>query len=154
MQANMSLDSRLLADITKAEGVRLTAYKDTLGFWTIGVGHKLDQHLDWTGYTIDMPTAMSWLSDDLANRMTQAKTLPEWSRVSDNACRQNALIECIYNLGLGTWELQFPGTRRAMQACDWQGAHDKLLASPLWISQVGLPRVSRLANYLLTGVYP
>jgi GH24 family phage-related lysozyme (muramidase) len=147
------VDQRLLNDLAAAEGVRLTAYKDSLGKWTIGVGHLLDQAYDWTGDTIDMPTAMAYLTQDTQARIAQAQTLPEWNRL-DTDCRQNAVVECIYNLGLGHWTNDFPGTRRAIAAQDWQGAHDKLLASPLWIAQVGLGRVTRLANYLLTGEYP
>ena len=150
----MAVDYRLVSDVAAAEGRRLTAYRDTRGFWTIGYGHLLEpQSQDWTAYTIAPAQALAWLSDDIQAAQTQVATLPEWQQL-DTQCRQNAVIECAYNLGFGHWRDAFPGTRSAIASQDWQAAHDKLLQSPEWIAQVGLARVTRLARYLLTGQYP
>lgn len=147
------MDPRLVADIQRAEGCRLVAYKDTLGNWTIGYGHKLEAGIDWSGHEITQATAVSLLQGDIAERAEQAQTLSEWPSL-DTPCRQNTVIECVYNLGLGTWQRDFPGTRSAIVSQDWQAAHDKLLQSPLWIKEVGIGRVTRLAQYLLAGSYP
>lgn len=154
------IDRRLIEDIKRAEGCPVDkttglpiAYKDSLGFATAGYGHLLDQHIDWTGNTWPWDVVNGWLSDDIQKRVVQAQRTPEWGYL-DTDCRCNAVVECIYNLGVDHWVNEFPGTRAAIRQQNWQLAHDKLLASPLWIKQVGLGRVTRLANYLLTGAYP
>ena len=147
----MTPDPRLLADIQRAEGCSLTAYRDTRGNWTIGYGHLLSDPPQWT--TISQAAANALLATDVAARVVQAQSLPEWPSL-DTPCRQNAVIECVFNLGLGHWRSEFPGTRSAIVSQNWQAAHDKLLQSPLWIAQVGIGRVTRLAQYLLLGQYP
>lgn len=156
----MTIDPRLIADIRKAEGCPKdeatglpVAYRDGLGNWTGGYGHLLDQTIDWTGQTFGWDVVLQWLNDDLVEKTTQAQTLPEWSQL-DTPCRQNAVIECVFNLGLEHWRSEFPGTRSAIGSQDWQSAHDNLLRSPLWIKQVGIGRVTRLALYLQWGAYP
>jgi lysozyme len=141
---------RLLADLQKAEGCRLVAYRDTRGFWTIGYGHLLDQSIDWAGHTITQDTADQLLALDVDEKTTDAQTLPEWSQL-DTPCRQNAVIELVFNMGLHTWTT-FKLTRAAIQAQDWQAAHDNLLIGP-WQSEVGPARSQRLAGYLLRGSY-
>jgi GH24 family phage-related lysozyme (muramidase) len=160
----MILDARLQTDIMHAEGCPVdhvsglpVAYKDDRGFWTGGYGHLLDQTIDWTGYTWSWDQVKSWLSTDIQKKAAQAVQLSEWPAL-DTSCRQNAVIECLFNLGATRWTSPpphgFPATRRSIAAKDWKGAHDNLLHSPLWIAEVGLARVERLANYLLTGAYP
>lgn len=150
-------DARLLADVRSAEGCRLVAYKDTRGFWTAGYGHRLDQHIDWTGHTITQAQADAWLEADLDIAATQARTLTEWGYL-DTACRENTIVELVFSMGFGHW-LEFRVTRIALRQRRWQDAHDALLDS-LWARQVqphgfGEPgRATRLAGYLLTGQYP
>lgn len=147
------VDPRLLADIQRAESCKLTAYRDSRGFWTIGWGHLLDQTIDWTGHTIDQATADSLLLLDIEERQSEAQTLPEWDAL-DTPCRQNAVTECVFNLGLAHWHNEFPATRASIQAQMWLAAQANLLDSPAWVAQVGRYRVSRLAGYLGTGAYP
>jgi lysozyme len=142
---------RLLADIKASEGCRLVAYRDTLGFWTIGYGHLLPTDRDWMGYTIPQEHADEWLDQDLEVRgIRPAQGLPEW-RFLDTDARQNAVVELCYNMGVGHWRA-FAHTRLCIQNRNWQGAHDGLLASE-WAKQVGPTRSQRLAKYLLTGTF-
>lgn len=134
-----------------AEGLRLVGYLDGGGVPTNGYGHTGPDV--YVGQTITRDQADAWLNDDAEAHAAQAATLPEWGQL-DTPCRQNAVIECVYNLGLLHWRNEFPGTRSAIASQDWQTAHDKLLASPLWTKQVGIGRVTRLAQYLLSGQYP
>ncbi len=143
------IDPDLLRDIERAEGFSLTAYKDSLGFWTIGYGHLLPSGHDWTGYTITQAQADTWLDDDIEMARASAQRLPEWTAL-DTPCRQNAVIELVFNMGF-KWK-QFAQTRLDIQNKAWQKAHDDLLDS-LWAKQVGPTRSNRLADYLLTGVY-
>src|ERR1700726_3633030 len=102
------MDPRLLQDINLAEGRSLKAYKDDLGNWTIGVGHLLDKARDdWTGYTISPAQSNAYLTQDLSEKQTQAEGQPEWKSLN-TPCRQNAVIECVFNLGIGHWVREFP----------------------------------------------
>jgi lysozyme len=145
------IDPRLLDDLRRAEGLRLDAYLDGGGVPTIGYGHTGPDV--YIGQTITAAQALDLLSADAEVHAAQAATLPEWPQLN-TPCRQNAVIECVYNLGLEHWRTEFPATRAALLGQHWQAAHDELLESPLWIEQVGPGRVTRLAQYLLTGSYP
>lgn len=134
-----------------AEGCILHAYQDSLGFWTIGYGHLLHpQSKDWTNYTITQAQADDLLSKDIDIARNYAETLPEWGCL-DTLCRQNAIIELVFNMGLVKWR-QFVKCRADISDQDWQGAHDELLNSQ-WAVQVGAGRSQRLATYLLKGSY-
>jgi lysozyme len=143
------VDAHLINDVKGSEGCRLTAYKDTLGNYTIGYGHLLDQDKDWTNYTITQDNAEAWLINDLQQAYLRSTHLPEWAAL-DTLCRQNAIIELMFNMG-GKW-LKFYKTRLDISHQDWQSAHDDLLNS-LWAKQVGKDRSERIANYLLNGQY-
>jgi lysozyme len=143
------MDLDLVRDIKTAEGFSLTAYKDSLGLWTIGYGHLMDQTKDWTGFTTTQNQADGTLIADITNAQTKAEKLSEWSCL-DTPCRQNAVIELVFNMG-DKWK-QFAQTRLDIQNKNWQKAHDDLLDS-LWAKQVGAVRSTRLARYLLTGRY-
>lgn len=139
---------KLQADIIQAEGVRKEAYKDTLGLWTVGVGHLLPQSKDWTGATFEMPQVLAWLADDLQTAERLAHGLPEWPALDTDA-RQNAVVELVFNMGLSHWQ-QFKKARAAMVARDWMEAEDQLVSS-VWAKQVGPHRAGRIANYITTG---
>lgn len=144
------MDPRLIADIKQSEGYSLKAYRDPRDYWTIGYGHFLDQTKDWTGHTITAEEAEHLLELDIAGAETSCTYLSEWSYL-DTPCRQNAVIELVFNIGLSKWKF-FAKTRLDIQNKNWQSAHDDLLKS-MWAKQVGPTRSNRLANYLLTGKY-
>lgn len=142
---------RLLADVKSAEGCCLASYRDTLGFWTIGYGHRLPPGRSWAGLVWTQDQADQVLETDLDKRgILPAQSLPEWNLL-DTAARQNAVAELCFNMGVGHWRA-FAHTRLCIQQGDWQGAHDGLLDSE-WAKQVGPDRSQRLANYLLSGVF-
>lgn len=143
-------DPRLIADIKNAEGCNLRAYKDTLGYFTIGYGHLLlDQTKNYSDYEITSDFAENLLGEDIEKARSICIFLPEWKSL-DTECRQNAVVELVFNMG-SKWKL-FAQTRLDIQNKNWQKAHDDLLNS-LWSKQVGPKRSNRLATYLLTGEY-
>lgn len=144
------IDPRLERDIGRAEADKLVAYRDSLGYWTIGRGHFLGNDHDWTGYTITAEQDETYFQGDVQQATAFAQRLPEWG-ACDTVCRQNALIELCFNMR-GKW-LGFHHCRAAWQIKDWQTAHDQLLAST-WETQVHAERADRIANYILTGEYP
>ncbi len=144
--------SQLIANLKRAEGCRLIAYKDSRGYWTIGYGHLLDQTIDWTGYEITQDTADQLLAQDVDAQAAEAATLPEWPAL-DTPGRQDAIIECVFNLGLKHWTAEFPRTRADIKAQSWKAAAADLLNSPEWIAEVGRARVARIAGLLQSGSY-
>jgi lysozyme len=149
----MNVSPQLLSNIKSAEGCKLVAYKDGDGFWTIGYGHLLSpQDQDWTGYTITQEQADAYLADDIYHDQLLAQTLPEWTSL-DTPARQDAITECVFNLGIKHWTKEFPKTRGFIQVRAWNLAAQALLASPEWIKEVGLSRVARLAGMLRSGSY-
>lgn len=143
-------DPRLLRDIQTAERCVLHAYRDSLGLWTIGWGHLLDQSQDWTGHVITQAEADATLIVDIDIAEEAAVALPEFIYL-DTDCRRNAMSELIFNMG-GHW-FGFHHTRQAITDRRWQDVHDGLLASA-WATQVHATRANRIANYMLTGAYP
>lgn len=142
--------ARLASQLKQAEGVRNEAYRDSLGLWTAGVGHLLDQSRDWTGVVFTSDQVDAWLDADLDTAIHFAEQLLEWPQL-DTAARQEAVVELVFNMGLSHWK-QFAHCRMAITKKDWQTAHDQLLDS-LWAKQVGAARSTRLANNLLTGEF-
>src|ERR1700687_2298907 len=114
------MDPRLLADVNLAEGRRLVAYRDGDGNWTGGVGHLLDQSKDWTGVVFTAAQVDAWLAEDLAISAGDCHGLPEWVHLN-TPCRQNCIIEIVFNMGEKHWRDEFPKTRAAIVAEDWEG---------------------------------
>lgn len=144
--------ANLIAILQRAEGYGHVIYLDGLGNPTGGWGHLCRGMAVGTPVSIEQAT--QWLRDDISRDTGYTVHLPEYEAVCDNECRTNALIECVFNLGVEHWTELFPKTREALKAKQWQAAHDHLMDSPLWIAQVGKSRVERIANSFLTGVYP
>lgn len=80
------------------EGLRLTAYQDSVGVWTIGYGHTKGVT---KGQTITQEQAESFLRDDLAvaeNAVNTLATQHDWE-FNDNEF--SALVSFAFNLGAG-----------------------------------------------------
>lgn len=179
---DLKWDPRLVADLSGAEDDVLVAYTDSLGFWTIGRGHRLPAPApgkSWEGFSISQDVSDRYFNGDVASADVYAEKLPEFASCNTK-CRQNALIELCFNMR-GKWNM-FTNTRAAIAAQEWQAAHDGLLNS-VWAAQVqphkfavtscvlcGQERATagptsycpkreggravRIANYFLTGQYP
>lgn len=153
-----SIDRRLAVDIDTAEGNRLTAYADTLGNWTCGRGHLLPPAApgrSWSGFSVVESTSDRWFNGDLLDALALAKKWSEYASC-DTQARKNALIEIAFNMH-SKWA-KFVHARAAIEAQDWQAAHDQLLwngpdVKTEWYAEVG-ERAKRIANQLLTGEYP
>lgn len=135
-------DRHLLAqEVAKAEGLRLKAYRDTEGVWTIGYGTNL-QELEITNWQ-----AEKWLSDKLAESERECERFHWFGSLAPR--RQRAVIELVYNLGL-TKLLGFTKFLQAMSDRDYDTAALELLDSR-WATQVGPSRSQRLADMIRLG---
>ena len=134
---------RLKRQIKEHEGVRKKAYKDSLGNWTIGVGHLIklpdehnllqvslaDVHVDQL-FLIDLNQAI-----DDARKFIDANDVPE--EIFE------VVVNMAFNLGL-TKLLQFKKFQKALKEKDFIKASEEMLNSR-WARQ--LPnRSQELAN--------
>jgi len=138
----MSLRSQIIRD----EGIRLTAYHDSQGNCTFGVGHKGTTPL----------TGAAWsqiLNDDIASHSADVAREMPWT-IALSATRHNVLVNMCFNLGINNL-LQFKEMIAALQtALDTNGSFkpvaDAMLKSR-WAVEVG-DRAVRLAKQMETGI--
>ena len=150
----LSYDSEALKrELTRDEGRRLMPYRDTLGNWTVGVGHLLRG--SEIGWLINLPTGQpkSAISEEdcddfLRSDIIDAEhnldhLLPGWRWLDD--VRQRALINLSFNLGgrLG----EFKRFLAEMENRDFDRAANALVASR-WYGQVKTrgPRIVRMVK--------
>lgn len=150
------------------EGIRLVSYKDSLGFWTIGVGYNVDARgvgqlekicgRSFAGpvesLTITRDEALKVLRYDIDNfEKAVQKYFPTYDTL--NEVRQRVCLDMAFNLGFKA--LGFHQTIAYIKAGDWSGAAKQLYLSK-WSRQVGdgpggkWDRCDRLAKMLLTGL--
>ena len=135
----------LIPDLERDEGLRLSAYQDTKGIWTVGYGHAyVHPGTVWTQEQADAQLRI----DVQATEDGLTAHLPWWRSLDD--IRQDVLANMAFNLGV-TALCQFHNTLAAVQRQDWQAAHDGMLHSA-WATQVG-HRAQRLAQQMLTGAH-
>lgn len=80
--------------IKEAEGLRLDAYKDGGGVWTIGYGHTGKEVK--AGYAIDMAAAEAYLSLDLQEA---EDAVNKYVKVNLTQNQFDALVSLTYNIG-------------------------------------------------------
>lgn len=135
--------TNLRDQLIRDEGCKLTAYKDTLGNWTVGVGHEVDHFM-----IIDQDTADDLLIQDI---QTAVHHISSWIWVEAiDQIREDVLTNMCFNMGF----LHLSGFHHFlgyMQSRDWAQASKEMLNSE-WAKQVG-PRATRLSQQVLTGTY-
>jgi lysozyme len=136
-------NDKLIAQITKHEGMELKPYRCTSGKLTIGVGRNLED----VGITED--EARFLLMNDLARVDLQIEKLMPWAEMLDPA-RYDALMNFVFNVGIGT-ALKFENAMEALKQSDFDTAAAELLDSR-WSTQVG-ERAKELAEQIRTGEY-
>lgn len=140
----MSYDEDALKrELTRDEGKRLQPYRDTLGNWTVGIGHLLRPGEKREPITEAQCQAL--LTGDVVdaeNKLNQI--LPGWRNYSD--ARQRALVNLAFNLG---WRLkEFQRFLTAMEREDFNSAGQHLRASK-WARQVK-NRAPRIIHMIVT----
>jgi lysozyme len=94
----MAWDDREKQELTLDEGSSLTAYKDNLGNWTIGIGHYLGTDkafgsLNWTQDQVN-----ETFEDDFAVAEDEARTVfPSFDGL--DGARKGALVNMAFQLG-------------------------------------------------------
>lgn len=132
-----TLRQRLL----RHEGMRLRAYKDSLGILTIGVGRNIENK------GISEEEAFFLLDNDIEEvREAVTKALPWVGGLDDT--RQGILFEMAFQLGLQGL-LAFKNTLKAVQEERWGDAAQGMLSSK-WHTQTPA-RCEELASLMLHG---
>ena len=128
------------------EGKQRSAYQDSLGYWSIGIGRCIDKRKA-CGLSDD--EMMYLLNNDVVNSRKELSHY-EWFNTLDEV-RQDVLVELHFNIGLDKL-LQFHQTLAAIENKDFKAAAMHLLNS-MWAIQVGKVRSQNMANRLESGHY-
>jgi lysozyme len=103
------------------EGERFSAYQDSLGYWTIGVGHLIDTR---KGGSITPEISHMILAGDIAAHESYLRFFPWYQELSQ--VRKAVLISMLHQLGsLQAW----PHFLIAVAQEDWEAAADAMLQS-------------------------
>jgi lysozyme len=128
-------DKETMAMIMKHEGVRTKPYKDSLGLWTVGVGHLIGDGKtlppEWNReFTMEEVNKMFY--DDYMSHKKAAMRIPGFNLV--NAKAQGALIDLTFNMG-NYWYNNWNKFKAAMANGDVLSAAAELENSK-WYTQV------------------
>ena len=144
-------DPLLKAEMIRDEGMRLDAYPDSLGFWTIGIGHLLGKEKRMTSITAAECDALYAYDIDAAEQIAR-ECVPMFDALP--AVRQRALVNMAFNRGdhMRTSTTITPAINAAVASgtpAAWEAVAAAMLSSE-WAQQVGI-RAKRLAGMLQYG---
>jgi len=143
----------LKARLRLEEGEVLHAYQDSLGWWTIGVGHLIDGR---KGGSIPPEVSDALLERDLARfEALLDGGIPWWRQLDD--VRQQVVMDLTFNMGwapgvAGGFD-DFTNTLAALRGARWADAAAGLRKS-LWNWQVGLAAPNLSASRSRAAVFP
>lgn len=155
--ADMNMDA-LISELERDEGVKLSSYRCTAGFLTIGVGRNLDtnkltaEELAFVGHNCRTKPITKEQSDYLLKNDIEKvcadlmKFLPWWTYLGD--VRKRVLVNMAFNLGTEGL-LKFENTLALIRSGSYAQAAAEMVKSK-WAKQVG-KRADRLANMMKTG---
>ena len=136
---------RLKKQVIDNEGVRKTAYKDTLNNWTIGVGHLIklpDEEYLLDKELTDLEVDQIFVTD-LNQAIDDARKFIDADSIPDEAFE--VVVDMAFNLGLPKL-MAFQNFQQALRDKDFVKASFEMLDS-LWAKQ--LPnRSKRLAEIM------
>ncbi|HCD3312149.1 MULTISPECIES: lysozyme [Enterobacter cloacae complex] len=120
----MQISDKGLALIKQFEGCKLTAYRDSVGVWTIGYGwtQPVDGKPIRAGMTIKQETAERLLKTGLVSYESDVSRLV---KVDLTQGQFDALVSFTYNLGARS--LSTATLLRKLNASDYAGAADEFL---------------------------
>lgn len=140
----MGYREALKEQLKQDEGVRESAYTDSLGYLTIGVGRLIDTRV---GGKLSPDEIDMLLEHDIDQAERAAKGLFQgFESLSD--ARKAVLVAMAFNLG-GARLAAFQRLREAVSAGAWEQAATEMLDSR-WAEQVG-ERAKRLARQMKEG---
>jgi lysozyme len=140
---------QLLDYLKQNEGLRLRAYQDTLGIWTVGYGQTGPKIVEGVVVTLEEAEAMLERSGhnarDAAMRVVGLST---WERLTP--ARQLALSDMAYQMGEGGLA-RFVRALAAIREERWSDAATEMLGS-VWAKQTP-KRAARNVAMVLSGEF-
>jgi|TARA_B110000914_G_C15459310_1_gene444996 lysozyme len=134
-------NERLRETIIRHEGTRLDMYQDTLGIWTVGVGHNIQEK------GISQAVMELMLEEDLAEAVSELKrSVSFFSKMPEQV--QEALVNLAFNMGIPRL-MQFKKTLAYLRDGNFEAAADELLDSR-YAEQVGR-RADEVADMIRTA---
>lgn len=129
----MRISDKGIQFIVKEEGERLTAYQDSVGIWTIGVGH--------TGWVDSKPVARGMTITKEKSREILRKDLARFERTINEGVippleqhQFDALVSLVFNIGEGAFRRST--LLKLLNRGDYIGASQQFLA---WKNAGGRP---------------
>lgn len=138
--------SELTAQLNRDEDRRKFVYKDSLGYWTIGVGRLVDQN---KGGGLRDDEMDYLLRNDINDRIDALTRALPWFQNLDDA-RKGVLLNMAFQMGTDGL-LAFKNTLAEVRAGDYATASEMMLQSK-WAKQTP-ERAMRLAVQMKTGVW-
>lgn len=142
---NMEEMEKLVEQLRRHEGVMKHAYKDHLGYLTIGVGRLCDPEFPNSGLSDDEIDYL--LTNDINNCIKELGSNFPWFGLLSSG-RQRAMINLAFNLGIPRLK-GFKNALAAMEREDYVTAAAEFLDSK-WASQVG-NRAIEVTNMIIEG---
>ena len=121
--------------VIRHEGVRNEPYKDSLGLWTVGVGHLIGDGKslpDSYKRKFSNEEVMNLFEEDFAHHVKIAEKTPSYDKANEGG--KGAFIDLAFNMG--KWWPKWPGTKAKLEQEDFVGAAEGLKNSK-WYTQVG-----------------
>jgi lysozyme len=120
-------DRELVQLLIENEGFKSSAYKDSLGYLTIGIGRLIDAR---KGGGITREEGEFLCKNDVTRNMRELDAALPWWRDLDQT-RQRVLVDMAFNMGVGKWGesglLDFVNTLTALKEGRYQRVHDGIL---------------------------
>lgn len=129
-------DKSIMEMIKKHEGVRTRPYKDSLGLWTVGVGHLIGNGKSLPpemNREFSMAEVDAMFAEDYKHHKEAAQKIPGFEKLNESG--KAALIDLTFNMG-PAWYKRWPNFSKALAGGDTEGAA-KSLEDSKWYTQVG-----------------
>lgn len=131
----------LISELRRDEGVIPHAYQDSLGYWTIGVGHLIDKRKGGKMPDVIIDMLLRYDIDEKVAELNEK--LPWWGFLDEPS--QRVIVNMAFNLGVEGL-LKFKDFMDALKDGDRDRAASEMLSSK-WAEQVGA-RATRLATII------
>ncbi len=140
-------DRKLRKLLSVHEGRVASAYTDSLGFITIGVGRLIDKR---KGGRLSEAEIDYLLDNDIRRHSAELLVNEPWIKDLDDV-RRAVVFDMAFNMGSG-FLAKWPKFVAQLKAKQWSDAAFNMLNS-LWAQQVGA-RATRLATMMAGGQWP
>ena len=137
----------LKSRLREHEGAKHSAYQDSKGYWTIGIGRLIDAR---KGGKITSDEMLYLLDNDIKRSSSELKPY-QWFTKQDKV-RQDVLIELVISMGLGSL-LGFKNMIAALEKKDYVQAGRELVDSKWAIQDVSHARSTNVRFRLEHGRY-